>query len=138
MKNIQTLTQRKVGDFYQYNKTFILNPNETKEDSIRIDKGGDFVCVKLLGLAQILGANDVITGLTDDYTLSIKDTGSARDWSNEPMWALCVVSNYSKQQVAKIHKLIRANDQVFITVRNYTASKLRIQIVLEGYRKFGK
>lgn len=126
----------KKHDYYVYALTFELNPNETKEDSIRIDRGGDFVVYQINGYAYTLDNNNNITGTTDKLTIHIKDSGSAKDWFKEPLWFNNILSNYSRPSLNKLKmgKVVKANDQIFVSVKNYDTSKIRIQICLEGYR----
>ncbi|MCS7231751.1 MAG: hypothetical protein RMJ67_06405 [Elusimicrobiota bacterium] len=124
----------KKKEYYAYSITLELQPNETKEDSIRIDRGGDFVVYQINGYAFKI--SDLSP--TDRVTIHIKDSGSGKDWFREPLWFNNILSNYSRPSLNKIKlgKIVKANDQIFISVRNYEQTTIRIQIVLEGYRIF--
>lgn len=120
------------NDYYAYAITLEVDANETKEDSIRIDRGGDFIVYQINAFSynvSDLKENDL-------FTIHIKDSGSGKDWFSQPLWSYNILSNYSKPSLNKLKmgKLVKANDQIFITIKNYSDKKIRVQIVLEGYR----
>lgn len=119
-------------DYYAYAITLEVDANETKEDSIRIDRGGDFV------VYQINAFSYNVSDLTENnlFTIHIKDSGSGKDWFSQPLWSYNILSNYSKPSLNKLKlgKIVKANDQIFITIKNYSNNKIRVQIVLEGYK----
>lgn len=120
-------------EYYAYSITLDVPANSTKEDSIRIDKGGDFI------VHQINGYSFNLDDKQENYffTIMLKDSGSGKDWFSQPLFAVNILSNYSKPSLnkLKIGKKIKGNDQVFVSIKNFSNKDIRVQIVLEGYKQ---
>lgn len=126
------MKKEKNHEYYSYAITLDVLANETKEDSIRIDKGGDFIVNQINGYAF----NIIDKQENYFFTILLKDSGSGKDWFSQPVWAVNILSNYSKPSLnrLKIGKVVKANDQIFVSIRNFSDKNIRVQIVLEGYK----